>query len=63
MSEAALAAITSVIVAGIAAYGAVKAAAAERNSKPVSNGFADGVNRKLDRLEQLLIEHYRDHSK
>lgn len=63
MSEAVLAALSSVVVASIAAYGAVKANKAEKNSRPVSNGFASGVNGKLDKVENLLIDHLRDHSK
>ena len=63
MSEAVLAALSSVVVASIAAYGAVKANKAEKNSRPVSNGFASGVNTKLDKVENLLIDHLRDHSK
>lgn len=62
MSEALLAASSSIIVAGIAAYGAIKANKAEKNSRPVSNGFASGVNGKLDKLENLLLDHLRDHS-
>lgn len=62
MTETLLVAGSSIVCASIAAYGAVKANRAERNSRPVSNGFASGVNRKLDKLENLLLDHLRDHS-
>lgn len=46
----------------IAGYSAIKAAQAAKNSKPVSNGFANSVTRSLERIEKRLDEHLRDHS-
>lgn len=47
---------TQVIVAVIAAYGAYIARKAERNSRPVSNGFAKGVRDDLAAIRDELKE-------
>jgi hypothetical protein len=44
----------------IAAYAAIKSARAERNSRPVSNGFADGVKASLRHLEAHLEDVHKD---
>lgn len=44
----------------IAAYAAIKSARAERNSRPVSNGFADGVKASLKHLEAHLEDVHKD---
>jgi len=54
---AALAAISSAIISG---YSGVKAKRAERNSRPVSNGFADGVKTSLKGLEAHLDDVHKD---
>lgn len=64
-----------VVTAAIAGVSAVKAARAEKNSRPVSNGFAGGVKASLKGLEahlddvhkdvreirQALLDHLKDH--
>lgn len=49
MSEAVAVAVIAALGSIISAYFAHKA---ERNSRPVSNGFAAGVNAKLDALAE-----------
>lgn len=61
MGEVVLA-LGTIAAATVSSIAAVYAAKAEKNSRPVSNGFAGGVNRKLDRLEDLIHEHLRDHA-
>ena len=62
MSEALIAAGASVIAAGIAAYGAIKSNRAEKNSRPVSNGFAGDVRADLTEIRRLVTDHLRDHA-
>jgi hypothetical protein len=47
----------------IAGYSAIKAAQAARNSKPISNGFANNVTRSLERIEKRLDQHIDNHKK
>jgi hypothetical protein len=54
---AALAAVTSAIISG---YSGVKAKRAERNSRPVANGFAEGVKTSLKGLESHLDDVHKD---
>jgi len=49
-----------IITALIAGYSAVKASRAEKNSRPTSNGFADGVQRSLKALEAHLEDVHKD---
>lgn len=51
---------TQIIVAVIAAYGAFIARKAERNSRPVSNGFAKGVRDDLNEIKKELKEIRRE---
>jgi hypothetical protein len=44
----------------IAAYAAIRASKAERNSRPVSNGFADSVKGSLAHLEAHLEDVHKD---
>lgn len=60
--EAAITALASVAVAAISTWGAVKANRAEKNSRPVSNGFAAGVREDLAEIRRLVTDHLRDHS-
>lgn len=62
MSETIISALASLGVASIAAYGAIKANKAEKNSRPVSNGFASGVREDLAEIRRLVHDHLRDHS-
>lgn len=50
------------LAAMISLIGAVYSARAAKNSKPISNGFADGVRQSLARIESRLDDHLRDHS-
>jgi predicted TIM-barrel enzyme len=58
--------IMTLAAQGIAAAGAVTAAwvasRVHRNTKPISNGFAPGVVRRLDRIEQLITDHIKAHA-
>lgn len=49
-----------IIPSVIAAYAAIKSARAERNSRPVSNGFADTVKTSLRALESHLEDVHKD---
>jgi hypothetical protein len=58
--------ITAVgIIAGatISAVAAIFAAKSERNSRPVSNGFAEGLRHDVREIRALLIQHINDHGK
>ena len=44
----------------IAAYAAIKASRAERNSRPVSNGFANHVRHALDKIQDEIAELRRE---
>lgn len=56
----ALAMIASSTIAGIAA---LFAARAEKNSRPVSNGFAEGVRYDLKEIRSMLLRHIENHDK
>lgn len=60
MSEAVIAAVASVLSASIAGISAYKAARAERNSRPVSNGFAGEVTSGISHLNERLITINKD---
>lgn len=49
-----------IIPSVIAGYAAIKSARAERNSRPVSNGFADGVKTSLKHIEAHLDDVHKD---
>ena len=49
-----------IITAAIAGFSAVKASRAEKNSRPVSNGFAAGVKTSLKGLEAHLDDVHED---
>lgn len=55
-----LALFVPIVTAAIAGYSAVKASRAERNSRPVSNGFASGVKTSLRGLEAHLDDVHKD---
>lgn len=52
--------VASSTIAGIAALFAAKA---EKNSRPVSNGFADGVRHDLKEIRSMLIRHIENHDR
>ena len=49
-----------IVTALISAWGLVKASKAEKNSRPVSNGFATGVKTSLKHLEAHLDDVHAD---
>jgi len=49
-----------IVTAAIAGFSAVKASRAEKNSRPVSNGFAGGVRASLKGLEAHLDDVHKD---
>jgi hypothetical protein len=55
-----IATISAAVISGVAA---IKASKAEKNSRPVSNGFADGIRTDVREIRSLLIEHIKDHNK
>ena len=52
--------IAGATVSGVAAIFAAKA---ERNSRPVSNGFAEEVLTDLREVRQLLFQHLKEHDR
>jgi hypothetical protein len=62
MTEA-ITAIGLIAAATISAIAALFASKAEKNSRPVSNGFADGIRGDVREIRTLLIEHLKDHPK
>ena len=57
---------STVYVAAIAALGSILSAwlalKAQKNTKPLSNGFAGDVIRRLDRIEGAILNHLEDHA-
>lgn len=60
MSDAIVVAIVAALGSVISAYFAHKA---EKNSRPVSNGFAEGVISRLDNLHEDVRELRKSHIK
>jgi hypothetical protein len=58
-----IAAIGLIAAATISSIAAIFAAKAEKNSRPVSNGFAEGIRNDVREIRSLLIEHLKDHPK
>lgn len=58
--------IAAVVVASIAAVASILStiisAKAARNTKPIGNGFASDVVRRLGRIETLIVNHLEDHA-
>ena len=52
--------IAAATISGVAA---IFAARAEKNSRPVSNGFADEVLGDLRELRRMLFEQLKEHDK
>jgi hypothetical protein len=51
--------VVAAIISGVAAYYAAKA---EKNSRPVGNGFTNEIRDDLKELRELLTTHLRDHA-
>jgi len=60
VSEA-ITAIGLIAATTVSAIAALYAAKSEKNSRPVSNGFADGIRADVREIRTLMIEHLRDH--
>ena len=54
-------AIGVVIAAAISGYAAIMASKAEKNSRPVSNGFTNYVITDLREIRRLLLDHIISH--
>ncbi len=52
-----------IAAATISGVSAIFAARAEKNSRPVSNGFAEEVLGDLRELRRMLFEHLKEHDK
>jgi len=50
-----------ILTASISALAVIFAAKAEKNSRPVSNGFTEHVIDELQALRQMLFDHVSDH--
>ena len=55
--------LATVVAAGIAGIAAYYAAKAEKNSRPVSNGFTAEVVRDLRELRAMMVRHLENHAK
>ena len=55
-----IAVVVPITTAIISALGLIKANRAEKNSRPVSNGFAGGVKTSLKHLEAHLDDVHKD---
>ena len=61
--EQLLPALAIVLSASISGVAAVFAAKAEKNSRPVSNGFAKEVLHDLRELRSMFVDHLESHNK
>ena len=60
MSEA-ITAVGLIAASTISAIAALYAVKGERNSRPISNGFAEGLRDDVREIRQLLIDHLKNH--
>jgi len=60
MNDATIAAVAAIASAIIGGYSGIKAKKAESNSRPVSNGFADGMKTSLKHLDAHLDDVHKD---
>lgn len=60
MTEA-ITAIGLIAATTVSSIAAIYAAKSEKNSRPVSNGFAEGLRGDVREIRSLLIEHLKDH--
>ena len=56
-------AVGLIAAATISAIAAIFAAKSERNSRPVSNGFAEGLRHDVREIRALLIQHINNHDR
>ena len=57
----AITAVGLIAASTISGIAALYAARSEKNSRPVSNGFAEGIRADVREIRTLLIEHIKDH--
>jgi hypothetical protein len=60
MTEA-ITAIGLIAATTVSSIAAVYAAKSEKNSRPVSNGFADGIRSDVREIRSLMIDHLKNH--
>jgi hypothetical protein len=60
MTEA-ITAIGLIAATTVSSIAAIYAAKSEKNSRPVSNGFADGIRADVREIRSLMIDHLKDH--
>jgi hypothetical protein len=60
MSET-ITAVGLIAASTISAIAALYAVKGERNSRPVSNGFAEGLRDDVREIRQLMIDHLKQH--
>jgi len=56
-------AVGVIAAATISAIAAIFAAKSEKNSRPVSNGFAEGLRTDVREIRAMLIKHLNDHAR
>jgi len=54
-------AIGLIAASTVSAIAAIYAAKGEKNTRPVSNGFAEGIRSDVREIRKLLIDHIKDH--
>jgi hypothetical protein len=57
----AITAVGLIAASTISGIAALYAARSEKNSRPVSNGFAEGIRADVREIRTLMIEHLKDH--
>jgi hypothetical protein len=57
----AITAVGLIAASTVSAIAAIYAAKGEKNSRPISNGFAEGIRSDVREIRQLLIDHIKDH--
>ena len=59
MTEA-ITAIGLIAATTVSSIAAIYAAKSEKNSRPVSNGFADGIRADVREIRSLMIDHLKN---
>jgi hypothetical protein len=57
----AITAVGLIAASTISGIAAIYAARSEKNTRPVSNGFAEGIRADVREIRTLMIEHIKDH--
>lgn len=63
MTTELIATLGIIVASAISGIAAIFAAKAERNSRPVSNGFVPELKEDIKELRSLLLDHLKEHSK